>query len=123
MRQKICENGIIFNGRNIPYRLEALICDAPAKSFVLCIKGHSGYSSCTKCYTEGEYVNNRICFPQVDAPRRTNDDFIQKIDDYYHKPNITCSLLEIPHFKPVTNVPSDYLHLLYFGIMRKMIYL
>jgi len=44
----MCENGININGRNINCRLEALICDAPAKAFVLCVKGHCGYSSCTK---------------------------------------------------------------------------
>jgi len=119
----LCENGINFNGRNIPCRLEALICDTPAKSFVLCIKGHSGYFSCTKCQTEGEYVRNRICFPQVDAPLRTDNDFIEKIDDNYHKPNITCNLLKVPHFKPVTNVPLDYMHLICLGIVRKLIYL
>jgi len=50
----LCENGINFNGRNVQCRLDALICDTPAKSFVLCVKGHSGYSSCTKCQIEGE---------------------------------------------------------------------
>ncbi|EFN71309.1 hypothetical protein EAG_00317, partial [Camponotus floridanus] len=30
----ICENGIDVNGRNIPCRLAALICDTPAKAFV-----------------------------------------------------------------------------------------
>ncbi|XP_036139931.1 uncharacterized protein LOC105834898 isoform X1 [Monomorium pharaonis] len=119
----MCENGIDFNNRNIPCRLETLICDTPAKSFVLCVKGHSGYSSCTKCVTEGEYLGNRICFPQVDAPLRTDDDFIKKTDDNYHKPNMTCSLLKVPHFKPVTNVPLDYMHLICLGIMRKLIYL
>lgn len=63
---------ININGRNINCRLESLICDTPAKSFILGVKGHCDYSSCTKCQTEGEYVGNRICFPQVDAPLRTD---------------------------------------------------
>jgi len=77
----MCENGINVNGRNIQCRLEALICDTPAKAFVLCVKGHAGYSSCTKCQTEGENIRNRLCFPQVDAPLRTDDNFINKIDE------------------------------------------
>lgn len=32
--------------------LAAIICDAPAKSYVLGIKGHSRYFSCPKCTTE-----------------------------------------------------------------------
>lgn len=117
---EICENGININGRQIACRIAALICDTPAKSFVLCVKGHSGYSSCTKCTTEGEYINNRICFPQIDAPLRS-DNFIQKKDDNYHKPDTTCSLLNIPYFKPITNVPLDYMHLICLGIMRKLL--
>jgi len=77
--KEICENGININDRQVLCRIEALICDAPAKAFVLCVKGHTGYSSCTKCTTEGEYIGNRMCFPQIDAPLRSNDDFIQKM--------------------------------------------
>lgn len=119
----MCRNGIYVNGCNVQSRIEALICDTPAKSFVLCVTGHSGYSNCTKCTTEGEYVQNRMCFPQIDAPCRSDTDFIEKIDDNYHKPNITCSLLKIPHFNPVTNVPLDYMHVVCLGIMRKLMYL
>lgn len=119
--EELCANGINVNGENIPCRIEALICDAPAKSFVLCVKGHSGYSSCTKCTTEGEHVG-RMCFPEINAPLRSDDDFIQKVDDSYHKPDITCSLLNIPHFKPVSNVPLDYMHLILLGIVRKLLY-
>ncbi|KYM95855.1 hypothetical protein ALC62_13489, partial [Cyphomyrmex costatus] len=109
------------NGRNVQCRIGALICDTPAKAFVLCVKGHTGYSSCTKCTTEGEYAGRRMCFPQVDAPLGSDNNFIQKKDDSYHKPNITCSLLNIPHFKPVTNVPLDYMHLICLGIVRKLL--
>ncbi|KYQ48096.1 hypothetical protein ALC60_12868 [Trachymyrmex zeteki] len=87
-------------------KLEALICDTPAKAFVLCVK-----------------MLNWICFPQIDALPRTDDDFIRKIDDDYHKLNTTCSLLRVSHFKPVTNIPLDYMHLICLGIMRKLIYL
>ncbi|KAM7307871.1 hypothetical protein ISCGN_011507, partial [Ixodes scapularis] len=45
-------DGLIFKGRHLRIELSALICDAPAKSYVLGIKGHNGYFSCTKCQTE-----------------------------------------------------------------------
>lgn len=48
---------------------------------------------------------------------------MQKVDDNYHNPDVTCSLLQISHFKPVTNVPLDYMHLVCLGIMRKLMYL
>ncbi|KAM7313403.1 hypothetical protein ISCGN_003268 [Ixodes scapularis] len=47
-------DGLIFKGRHLRIELSALICDAPAKSYVLGIKGHNGYFSCTKCQTEDD---------------------------------------------------------------------
>lgn len=64
-----------------------------------------------------------MCFPEIDASLRSDDDFIQKRDENYHKQDTTCSLLNIFHFKPVTNVPLDYMHLICLGIMRKLLYL
>lgn len=48
---------------------------------------------------------------------------MQKVDDNYYNPDITSSLLQIPHFKPITNVPLDYMHLVCLGFMRKLMYL
>ncbi|EFN67070.1 hypothetical protein EAG_00205, partial [Camponotus floridanus] len=49
----LCKEGIIINNKNIPCIIDSIICDAPAKAFILKIKGHNGYFSCTKCITEG----------------------------------------------------------------------
>jgi len=74
---------LINNGQNISnnvsvkVRMLALICDAPAKAFVLCTKSHTGFSSWSKCI-EGNRYNNRICFPpseNVDVPLRTDAEF------------------------------------------------
>lgn len=64
-----------------------------------------------------------MCFPQIRADKRTDDDFRNKVDDEYHNPGITSCLVEIPGFGPVTNVPTDPMHLLYLGIMHRMLYL
>jgi len=51
------KSGVITNKIII---LDTFCCDVPAKSFVLKIKGHSGFCSCTRCCTEGEYLNRRV---------------------------------------------------------------
>lgn len=53
----LINNGYIYAEKIIKIRLLALICDAPAKSFVLCIKGHTGFNSCTKCLIKGKYFD------------------------------------------------------------------
>jgi len=95
------------------------VADAPAKAFSLCIKHHSGYSSCSKCCSEGEYVNHRICFPDVGSVLRTDISFIEKHDDDYHRGEIP--LVNITHFGPVTNIPLDYMHLVCLGVVKKLI--
>lgn len=54
----------------------ALICDAPAKSFIFYLKGHIVYDSCPKCCISGDYIlsnpkkkgkksKGRVCFPGI----------------------------------------------------------
>lgn len=47
--KSIFDTGLKINERIIPIKLNALICDAPAKSLICGIKGHTGYFICTKC--------------------------------------------------------------------------
>lgn len=51
------ENGLYFK-----CIIKLIFADAPAKSFILNVKGQTGYSSCTKCWNEGEYLEQRILF-------------------------------------------------------------
>ncbi|XP_065204539.1 uncharacterized protein LOC135834540 isoform X1 [Planococcus citri] len=62
--------------RTYEFILEKIIVDAPAKSYILCTKGHTGYFSCTKCKIAGEAVKTTVCFPNhFDAPLRTTSDY------------------------------------------------
>lgn len=46
-------HGIAYKEKHITIVLYALICDTPAKSFVLNSKGHTEFNSCTRCITNG----------------------------------------------------------------------
>lgn len=109
---------------NIKVNVKAIICDAPAKSFILNIKGHNGYSSCTKCTIYGDYVNSKMCFPyeKRSAALRTDEGFIRQIDSDYHQGEPTI-LLSVPDLELVSNIVLDYMHLICLGIVKKMILL
>ncbi|KAB0801046.1 hypothetical protein PPYR_00215 [Photinus pyralis] len=115
-------NGFMYKNRTIPFRVNAIICDVPAKSFITFTKGHSGYNSCSKCHIEGEYVNNRVCFYNSSNVRsRCDTDFRQKLDEEHHT---GTSILEIlPNFDMIRNIPLDYMHLICLGVMRKLLLL
>ncbi|VEN57040.1 unnamed protein product [Callosobruchus maculatus] len=106
------------NGRQVQVQLVKIVCDAPAKSLVLGVKGHTGYSSCTKCTQEGEYVNGRVTFPELNAPLRTDETFRNKVDEEYHQ---RLSPFEELSIGLVTGVPLDYMHLVCLGVMKRLV--
>jgi len=103
--------------------VDAFCCDCPAKSYVLSIKGHAGYSSCTRCQVEGERVNNTTCFLGTNFLKRTHIDFINRSDDDHHVTDTISILTEVPEIDMVNDFSLDYMHLVCLGVMKKMLLL
>ncbi|KAJ8928688.1 hypothetical protein NQ314_018698 [Rhamnusium bicolor] len=101
------------------FKVKAFICDAPAKSSIKLIKGHIGYFSCSKCTQEGEFINNTICFTEINFTKRTDDDFFLKKQAEHD--TSTSILQEIPNIGLVSSFPLDYMHLLCLGVMKKLL--
>jgi len=57
--KEIYRNNSIHDGKKFKLKIKGFSVDAPAKSFMLhsAYKGHEGYSICTKCEVEGEYIS------------------------------------------------------------------
>ena len=53
--KQITEIGFAWNDKIYSVKIKALVCDAPARQFVKCIKGHSVYCSCELCETKGNW--------------------------------------------------------------------
>lgn len=107
----LMQDGIDFNGQHFQLNLGAFICDAQARSWLKCVKGHTGYSGCERWTQEGNHVENRMIFPEFDAPARTNASFKQQIDDHHirHLP------LEQLNTGLVSQFVLDYMHLVCLG--------
>ncbi|XP_046404877.1 uncharacterized protein LOC124170221 isoform X1 [Ischnura elegans] len=105
----------------IPVEISGICCDAPAKAFVLQVKAHSGYSSCTRCTIRGEYKNNRVCFPGTlqTVARRTHEGFLRQEDEDYHSG--VSVLQDIPDLDLVYSIPIDYMHLVCHGVMKRLL--
>lgn len=103
------QSGININNVHYNFLIRAIVCDAPARSFVLDTISHTGYNSCTKCTIPGKYILNRVTFPGVGYESRTNESFRNKSDEKYHnkleKPIIEslpidivkCTVIDIMH--------------------------
>lgn len=114
-------NNYIYNNNVIKIKLYGLICDAPAKSFALNVKGHTGFYSCTKCTNKGKYINSRICFPNTSYSLRTDELFA--INAYKNFQTGYFILNNVSGFLPISNTPLDYMHLICLGVVKKLILL
>lgn len=72
--------GFVYNGISYKIRLHALVCDAPAKAFVLKVKNHTGYNSCTKYLIHGDRIDDTICFPMENNPLLRNDEIFRNFE-------------------------------------------
>lgn len=108
------------DGRLLRVEINAVICDAPARSFILGVKNHTGYFGCLKCTCEGDYVDNRVIFSEFTSSLRTNETFRNKLQPEHHKHNTILENLDIDL---VEQVPLDYMHLICLGVTKKMLLL
>lgn len=118
----LINNGIEINGQMFMVKINSFICDVPAKAFITYTKGHSGYASCTKCMSEGEFISNRVCFPDIEGfTLRTDETFKSQIQESHHTG--TSILENIPGINMVNDFPLDYMHLVCLGVVKKLLVL
>ncbi len=89
--KRLTKEGLYFNEKHYSVPLpDAFICDAPARAFLKCIKGHSGYSSCERCVQPGVHLKGRIVYPDMEAALRTDAQFYEMLDEEHHR-DVTSS--------------------------------
>ena len=64
---ELSREGFVFQEKLFNVHLSSMVCDAPARAFLKNIKQHSGYSACEKCTTEGDHIDSRMCFPELNV--------------------------------------------------------
>lgn len=112
--------GFHSEGRHFTVALHAIICDAPARAYLKCVKTHSGYESCERCCQHGEWYG-KVTFPELSAQPRTDLNFRNKEFPGHHLMSISSPLLELKSCGLVTSVPLDYMHLVCLGVMRRLL--
>ena len=100
--------------------MNALICDSPARAFVCCVKGHNAYSGCSKCEQKGTYYRRRIVYCSKVKRLRTDRSFVLKTNKNHH---YNESPFENINLGMVSQVPLDPMHLVYLGVVRKILFL
>ncbi|CAH8821342.1 unnamed protein product, partial [Trichobilharzia szidati] len=104
--------------RHFNVRLTAVICDAPARADVKFIVGHNASAGCDKCTVTGRKVDGRMTFGNGIFPIRTDDSFRQRMQSSHHRGQ---SAFEDLNIDMVKCFPLDPMHLVYLGVVRKLI--
>lgn len=104
---------------HIGFSLACVICDTPARAFIKCCKGHSGYFGCDKCSQQGVW-KGKMTFPETDAPRRTDAAFDAMLNIEHHLQPSPFRNLPVGM---VSQFPLDYMHLVCLGVMKRLIWL
>lgn len=115
----LINEGFIFRDSRLTVRIAAFCCDAPAKSYIMGIKGHGGFFSCTRCKVKGQTLQGRRIFTESSCELRTHEDFILRNDL-----NFQCRdtpLTKIPGIDFVKSFVLDYMHLVCLGVVRTII--
>jgi len=114
----IMNSGLNVNGTLMKLEISNIVCDAPAKSFLLNVKSHNAYFGCTSCLEEGTYVSHRVVFPGTDSTLRTDYSFRNRLnEDYYKGP----SPLELLPIDIVDTVCLDYMHNVCLGVTKRLV--
>ncbi|KAB0790671.1 hypothetical protein PPYR_09371 [Photinus pyralis] len=114
----LLQNGFNFNSKSFKVSVNCFVCDAPARSYLKCIKSHGGYSSCEKCTVAGTYYKGRVILNDINADLRTDESFRLKLDEDHHLNDSPLLQLNIGL---VTSFPIDYMHNVCLGVTRKLL--
>lgn len=121
--KSILDTSLNVKGIIIRIKLNAIICDAPAKSFICGIKGHTGYFSCTKCIQEGEFISNKVVFLEQNSTLRTDHSFRSRQHEEHHAEKYLSQLtiIETLNIGMISAVPLDCMHLIFLGVNKTIL--
>jgi hypothetical protein len=114
----IKSNGILYNERKYEVKLRCFCCDAPARSFLKCIVGHTGYFACERCVIKGVW-NGRVVFDlDLDVAPRTDEEFANFMYTNHQK---SLSPLTDHGVSCVQQFCLDYMHLVCLGVVKRIL--
>lgn len=112
------QNGLYIGGVKYDFRISCIIADAPARSFIKCIKSHNSVHACEKCKQEGTFLGRTI-WPYLSELSLRNDDGFSNQE--YEDHQLTKSILTELDVGLISQVPLDYMHLVCLGVVKKLI--
>ncbi|XP_043469597.1 uncharacterized protein LOC122503205 [Leptopilina heterotoma] len=116
----LTHRGVTISEKRFNVRIHCFLCDTPARAFLKCTEGHTGFYSCERCEVRGLKLNNVTQFPLTNCPERTDESFRRCSQRRHHK-----GLSPILKIKPSLNMififVLEFMHLFCEGMMKRLL--
>lgn len=119
--KELLSSNVKLNGVLVSLQITCFSCDAPARSFIKCVKSHNSDIGCERCTVEAvavQTVKDTLVKRLVDTEcsLRTDETFRRQSDSDYHHETSSISVLDVDM---VRSFPLDYMHLVLLGAVKK----
>ena len=116
---KLKHDGLAFKSHKLSLNLHCFLCDAPARVFLKCIIGHTGYYACERCLIKGSW-NGRVVFNSTEpCLLRTEESF----SNFSYKNHQKRPLPLLDHgISCIQRFPLDYVHMVCLGVTKRLIH-
>jgi len=114
-------DGLVIREKHFQIKIHCFICDTPARSFLKCTQGHTGFSACERCDVLGKKINQVTVFePQENLQERTDESF-RNFHQPSHHMNASPLLLIYPPINMISQFVLDFMHLGPLGVMKRLL--
>lgn len=105
----VIETGTVSEGKTLAVQLVRIICDAPVKAMIKCIKQYSGYFSCRRCTQRGGWLGRMTYQKVTNLTLWTNLTFGEQTQPEHHQEGKICPFCNLPG-DVISCLTIDYLH-------------
>ena len=99
--------------------IRAFICDAPARAFLKCIKGHNASQGCERCEATATRIESRMVYTSTDVSPSRTDEMFRQLKYVIHQ-KTPSPLLDVG-ILCVNQFPLDYMHLVCLGVVKRIL--
>lgn len=114
----LMHDGLIIQMKTYSFQIFAVVADRQARAYIKSIIGPTEFCACERCEVEGNTVDRKRVYPEINCPLRTKASFKDKRQEHHHKTGSLTSLLDIPNCDPVKDFPLDIMHLAFLNVMK-----
>uniref|UniRef100_A0A1B0CHB2 Putative transposase domain-containing protein n=1 Tax=Lutzomyia longipalpis TaxID=7200 RepID=A0A1B0CHB2_LUTLO len=118
------ERGTIFVTEDkIPkdFKIRLFVCDAPAKAFLMAIKGHGGKEGCPNCDQCGGKVDSTMVYECEAGLLRTDESFRNRVHAARHHSQTPKGLEKCHALDTINQVVVDPMHVCDLGVCKAML--